>query len=161
MKTTVYFSNNQKDKKITPELKKLVKSAIASTLKAENFDYDAEVSVSFVDNDEIHALNRDYRGVDRPTDVLSFPMLDGDDMTGDTDIYKGSVVLGDIIISVPKAMEQAREFGHSDEREICFLAVHSTLHLLGYDHVTSDEDEKHMISRQEEVLSSMGLKRGE
>ena len=159
MKLKVYFSNAQKAVKITPEIKALLRKAIKTALEYENFGRDAEVSVSFVTNDEIHELNRDYRGVDRPTDVLSFPMLDGDADDGDIDIDMGSVVLGDIIISAEKAVSQAAAYGHSIERELAFLAVHSTLHLLGYDHETSPEDEKDMFERQEKILTLAGIPR--
>lgn len=160
MKLKVYFSNAQKAVKITAEIKKLLRKAIVTALEYEKFPSDAEVSVSFVTNDEIHELNRAYRGVDRPTDVLSFPMLDGDADEGDIDIDSDSVVLGDIIISAEKAVEQAESYGHSVERELSFLAVHSTLHLLGYDHETSPEDEKDMFRRQEEILTLAGVPRG-
>ena len=160
MKLTVYFSSSQKTIKITPELKKLLKGAIKTALEFEDFKKDAEVSLSFVTNEEIHQLNRDYRGVDRPTDVLSFPMIDGDADEGDIDIHSDSVVLGDIIISAEKAVEQAAAYGHSIERELAFLAVHSTLHLLGYDHETSPEDEKDMFDRQEKILTLAGIPRG-
>lgn len=160
MKLKIYFSNAQKAVKITAEIKKLLRKAIGTALDYEKFPRDAEVSVSFVTNDEIHELNRDYRGVDRPTDVLSFPMLDGDADEGDIDIDSDSVVLGDIIISAEKAVEQAESYGHSVERELSFLAVHSTLHLLGYDHETSPEDEKDMFRRQEEILTLAGVPRG-
>ena len=159
MKLKVYFSNAQKAIKITPEIKKLLRKAIKTALEYENFGRDAEVSLSFVTNDEIHELNRDYRGIDRPTDVLSFPMIDGDADEGDIDICADSVVLGDIIISAEKAVEQAASYGHSIERELAFLAVHSTLHLLGYDHETSPEDEKDMFDRQEKILTLAGIPR--
>ena len=159
MKLKVYFSNAQKAVAITPEIKKLLRKAIKTALEYENFGRDAEVSLSFVTNDEIHELNRDYRGVDRPTDVLSFPMLDGDADEGDVDIGADSVVLGDIIISAEKAVSQAASYGHSIERELAFLAVHSTLHLLGYDHETSPEDEKDMFERQEKILTLAGIPR--
>lgn len=160
MKLKVFFSNAQKAVAITPEIKKLLRKAIKTALEYEDFGRDAEVSVSFVNNDEIHELNRDYRGVDRPTDVLSFPMLDGDADEGDVDIGADSVVLGDIIISAEKAAEQAAAYGHSVERELAFLAVHSTLHLLGYDHEHSKEEEKDMFERQEKILTLAGVPRG-
>ena len=159
MKLKVYFSNAQKAVKITAEIKKLLRKAIKTALEYEKFSSDAEVSVSFVTNDEIHELNRAYRGVDRPTDVLSFPMLDGDADEGDVDIDSDSVVLGDIIISAEKAVEQAAAYGHSVERELAFLAVHSTLHLLGYDHERSEEEEKDMFERQEKILIAAGIPR--
>lgn len=159
MKVTVYFSNNQKAVKITPELKKLLKKAVVTALEYENFGRDAELSLSFVTNEEIRELNSEYRGVDRPTDVLSFPMIDGDADEGDIDMYSGAVVLGDIIISAEKAVEQAEAYGHSVERELAFLAVHSVLHLLGYDHERSPEEEKDMFERQEKILSAAGITR--
>jgi len=107
------------------------------------------VSITFTDNESIRELNREYRDIDRATDVLSFPMDDeGDD-----------VVLGDIVISLERAKEQAIEYGHSLEREISFLCVHSTLHLLGYDHETGEEDEKEMFMKQEEILKILGQNR--
>lgn len=126
-------------------------------------EVDGEVVVTLVNNERIHQLNRDYRGVDRPTDVLSFAMNEaGED---EMDIYIDESefddypnMLGDIIISLPKAQEQAEEYGHSLERELGFLAVHGFLHLLGYDHGT-EEEEKEMFSRQEEVLAKIGLTR--
>ncbi len=158
MKTKVYFSNEQKRYKIGVKTRYLVKKAIKATLRHENFEKNAEISVTFVNNRKIHQLNLEYRGKDRPTDVLSFPMWENG-FEGETDIASDAVTLGDIIISAEKAVEQAHEYGHSIFREVCFLAVHSTLHLLGYDHETSAEDEKYMNDTQEEVLSAMGLKR--
>ena len=160
MKTKIFFSNNQDKYEITPELKRLLAKAVHRTLKSESFPSDAEVSLSFVDNKEIHALNLEHRGIDRPTDVLSFPILDGDEDTGDVDMNFGAVLLGDIIISVERALEQAEEYGHSIERELAFLSVHSVLHLLGYDHEKSLDEEKTMFKKQEDVLVSIGLKRG-
>jgi len=160
MKTKIFFSNNQDKYEITPELKRLLAKAVHRTLKTESFGSDAEVSLSFVDNEEIHALNLEHRGIDRPTDVLSFPILDGDEGAGDVDMNIGAVLLGDIIISVERALEQAEEYGHSIERELAFLSVHSVLHLLGYDHERSLDEEKTMFKKQEDVLVSIGLKRG-
>ena len=158
MKTTVYFTDNQKRYKIGFKTKRLIKKAIKLTLKHEEFAQNAEISVTFVNNKSIHKLNLEYRGKDRPTDVLSFPMWE-DGFYGEVDIATNAIMLGDIVISTEKAVEQAAEYGHSIFREICFLAVHSTLHLLGYDHETSEEDELYMNLTQEAVLSSMGLKR--
>ena len=126
----------------------LVRSAILATLESEGFNKDAEVSVSFTDNEGIQAINRLYREIDAPTDVLSFPMLDFDDMDNTS--------IGDIVISLERAEEQANEFGHSFEREVAFLTVHSTLHLLGYDHI-NEVDEKDMRARQREIMKKMGL----
>ena len=156
-KTKVLFSNSQKLYKITPQLRALIKRCCEQTLTFEDIDDNAQVSVTFVDNEEIHALNKEYRNVDRPTDVLSFPL--GDENGFDVDNSSNAILLGDIVISVEKAILQAKEYGHSTEREIAFLTVHSMLHLLGYDHETSDQDEKDMFARQEEILSQLGITR--
>jgi probable rRNA maturation factor len=126
-------------------------------------EVDGEVVVTLVTNERIHELNREYRGVDRPTDVLSFAMNEAGEEEMDIYIDESEIdeypnMLGDIVISLPKAKEQAEEYGHSLERELGFLAVHGFLHLLGYDHGTVEE-EKEMFSRQEEVLEKIGLKR--
>ncbi|AQR77371.1 rRNA maturation RNase YbeY [Paenibacillus larvae] len=132
---------------------------------------DGEVTLTFVNNDMIHELNRQYRGIDRPTDVLSFAMQEmGEDELiisyGELDedgieaVLEDKIVepLGDIIISIPKTIEQAEEYGHSFERELGFLFVHGFLHLVGYDHQTEDEEKK-MFAKQELILSQAGLLR--
>ena len=154
-KATVLIKNDQKKIKMTPDLRKLVKRAVLAVLDFEDFGRRAEVSVTFTDNEGIHALNREYRNVDRPTDVLSFPLSDGEDYDTDGD----AVLLGDIVISLERAQTQAEEYGHSFEREVAFLTVHSMLHLLGYDHETSPEDERDMFARQDEILISAGMTR--
>lgn len=159
MKLKIYYANEQKIVKIPLSLRSLINRVVKATLENENFKKDAEVSVSFVNNETIHKLNLEYRGKDKPTDVLSFPMTDVDEEEDDIDLSTGAVMLGDIIISAEKAMEQANEYGHGIEREICFLAVHSTLHLLGYDHETSEDDEKYMNQTQESILQKIGLTR--
>ena len=116
--------------------------------------------MTLTDNVGIHELNRDFRGIDRPTDVLSFPLFEGEMPSSETeDGEKHKLPLGDIVISTEKAMEQAEEYGHSIEREIAFLCVHSVLHLLGYDHERSEDEEKDMFRRQEEILDACGFKR--
>ena len=154
-KATVLIKNDQKKIKMTPDLRRLVKRAVLAVLDFEDFGRWAEVSVTFTDNEGIHALNREYRNVDRPTDVLSFPLSDGEDYDTDGD----AVLLGDIVISLERAQTQAEEYGHSFEREVAFLTVHSMLHLLGYDHETSPEDERDMFARQDEILISAGMTR--
>ena len=114
--------------------------------------------MSFVDDDAIHALNRAFRDKDSATDVLSFPMVE-DDEAFDCDEAQDTVVLGDIVISMEHAAAQAEQYGHSLQRELAFLAVHSTLHLLGYDHERSPKEEKDMFARQEAILRGMGLER--
>ena len=122
------------------------------------FIRDCDISVTVTDNIHIHELNREYRGVDRPTDVLSFPMYSftDDDMPEEG---PAPVVLGDIVISAERAKEQAAEYGHSFQREISFLTVHSVLHLLGYDHEVSDEAEKEMFSLQDKIMDRLGILR--
>lgn len=154
-KATVLIKNDQKKIKMTPDLRRLVKRAVLAVLDFEDFGRRAEVSVTFTDNEGIHALNREYRNVDRPTDVLSFPLSDGEDYDTDGD----AVLLGDIVISLERAQTQAEKYGHSFEREVAFLTVHSMLHLLGYDHETSPEDERNMFARQDEILISAGMTR--
>ncbi len=154
MKTYVYFGGKIK---ADAQIKNLIRKAIRTTLHSEKFPDDAEVSVTLTDNEEIHILNRQYRGVDRPTDVLSFPMAEDDENIGDFDMDKAAVLLGDIVISVEKIEEQANEYMHSFERELAYLTIHSTLHLLGYDHVNSREEEKEMTQKQDKIIESMGL----
>ena len=151
MRNRIYFTNTQKDIKITPAHRGLVTRAVNATLKAEEFKRGAEVSVTMVDMEEIHALNLEQRGVDRPTDVLSFPIFDED--FDDEEL----AVLGDIVLCPEKALQQANELGHSFERELAFLTVHSTLHLLGYDHETSEEDDRIMRQKQTNIVNSLGL----
>lgn len=154
MKTYVYFGGKVKADAAT---KNLIRKAVRTTLRSEKFPDDVEVSVTLTDNEEIHELNREYRGVDRPTDVLSFPMAEDDDNIGDFDMDKGAVLLGDIVISVEKIEEQAKEYKHSFERELAYLTIHSTLHLLGYDHVNDERSEKEMTEKQDKIIESMGL----
>ncbi len=149
MNITFYITNEQDKVQFKEEYESLIKNAVSETLKYEMFDRDCEISVTFTDNESIRELNREYRDIDRETDVLSFPMDDEGE----------SVVLGDVVISLEKARAQAEEYGHSIEREISFLCVHSVLHLLGYDHETSDEDEKEMFKKQDEVLCLIGQTR--
>lgn len=133
----------------------LLEQAIKEGINRAGGSEEAEVSLMLVDNQRIHELNRDYRGVDRPTDVLSFALKDE---TDEPDSEFEDEMLGDIIISVERAREQAEEYGHSFEREIVYLAVHGTLHLLGYNH--EEENEKlEMRGKEEEVMTTLGLER--
>lgn len=154
MSLRIYFSNEQERIKVTYALKILIRSAIVKTLELENFGQNAQVSVTFTDNEGIHEINRKFRNIDRPTDVLSFPLL-GDDDLPDDKIF--AVPLGDIVLSLERAKEQAEEFGHSFEREVAFLTAHSTLHLLGYDHETSEDDECQMRAKQNKIMEALGL----
>ncbi|VYU13490.1 rRNA maturation RNase YbeY [Peptoniphilus gorbachii] len=146
----VYYDDRQDDIEITEEIKNLIEKSIAAVLKVENLDENVEVSVSFVGDDEIRDLNRDYRGVDKSTDVLSFPM--------DDEFIIGSRILGDVIINTRRVMEQAEELGHSNERELSYLTVHSILHLLGYDHM-EDEDKKEMREREKLAMKELSIYR--
>ena len=159
MKLKLYFTNEQDKVKISFKIRSLIKKAVKETLTEEKFEYPAEISVSFVDNQKIHELNREYREKDRPTDVLSFPMWEKEELSDGSALDGHAVTLGDIIISAEKAQAQAEEYGHSIEREITFLSVHSTLHLLGYDHEVSADDEAYMNKKQEDVLVKIGLPR--
>lgn len=118
----------------------------------------AELSITFVDNDRIQEINREYRGKDMPTDVISFALEEMGEGEMEYDMGNTPRMLGDIIISIPRAKEQAADYGHSFERELGFLAVHGFLHLLGYDHMT-DEEEIVMVQRQKEILEGYGLHR--
>ena len=135
-----------------------MKRCCSETLYEEGYTGDFEVSLTFTDNEGIREINRKYREIDRETDVLSFPMTDeGEDFTVDPET--GCFMLGDIVISLEKALTQAEEYGHSFKREVAFLAVHSMLHLLGYDHERSEEEEREMFGKQDIVLEAMGLTR--
>ena len=156
MNVKIYWANDQKAVKVGLSMRLLIKKAIKTTLIHEEFSHDAEISLTFVDNEGIRVLNRDYRGVDRETDVLSFPLMDfegGEEPPAD----EPAVSLGDIVLSLEKTAAQAEEFGHSFEREAAFLCVHSMLHLLGYDHINSEEEDAEMRRRQREILANMGL----
>lgn len=156
-KVKVIISNEQKKKSIPTGIRLLIRRCCHAVLEEEHFGYDAEVSVTFVDNDRIHQLNSEYRNVDRETDVLSFPL--GENGEYDTNFTTGAKLLGDIVISVEKAMEQAKAYNHSLQREIGFLTVHSMLHLLGYDHELGGIEEVRMREKEETVLTKIGLKR--
>lgn len=156
-KVKVSISNEQKAVTVPTGIRLLIRRCCNAVLQEENFDSNAEVSVSFVDNERIHELNKMHRNVDRPTDVLSFPL--GEDGVYDTNLSTGAKLLGDIVISVEKAMEQAELYNHSLQREIGFLTVHSMLHLLGYDHENGGIEEVHMREKEETVLTKIGLKR--
>ena len=155
---------NQQDKiEITDELFDKIKLSIERSLEYEDFTDDTEISLTFVDNESIRELNLESRGKDSATDVLSFPMLETDEdgtlIIYDEDIIDGRVILGDIVISAERAVAQAEEYGHSITREMCFLAVHSVLHLLGYDHERSEEEEKLQFKKQEEILTLLNITR--
>ena len=129
------------------------------SLKYENFDPNCEISLSFVTNSEIHKINKQFRNIDRETDVLSFPQLTFEEGEIPEKNENGEIILGDIIISVEKAKAQAEEYGHSAARECGFLTTHSVLHLLGYDHERGEDDTARMRRREKEYLEAIGLTR--
>lgn len=144
----VFLDDRQFKVKVDEKILDLLVIVIKESLKIENLDENYEVSISFVDNDEIKILNREYRGIDMETDVLSFPI--------DEEFLVPMPLLGDIIISVEKALEQSKEYGHSLERELSYLTCHSMLHLLGYDHIEDDE-KKLMRDREKIIMKNLGL----
>ena len=148
----VLFENNTKEEVNY----KLIENVISEALKYEGVSDNTEISVTIVDNEEIRKINNKFRNIDRATDVLSFPLIDFDNEDLPNDGSK--IYLGDIIISIERAKEQANEYGHSLDREVGFLTAHSMLHFLGYDHMVPEE-EKVMFAKQEEILSNLGLKR--
>ena len=154
-KIRVVIDNKQKNVKIPTGLRMLVRRCCNAVLRMENFPGPAEISVTFVNNEQIHELNRQYRDKDMPTDVLSFPM--GENGEYDVNHDTGAKILGDNVISMEKAVEQAQRYGHSLEREVGYLTAHSMLHLLGYDHETSGLDRVRMREKEEQVMSQLGL----
>jgi len=155
--TEIFFESEQEIIKDTDEIEELIRYSVEGALEYLEFPNPNQVSVTLVDNVRIHELNREYRNVDRPTDVLSFPMYSfvGEDMPSEGEM----TLLGDIVISVERAEKQAKEYGHSLRREISFLTVHSVLHLLGYDHELSEEDEREMFSIQDKIMEKLGISR--
>ena len=153
-KIRVIISNSQKEVKIPTGLRMLVRRCCNAVLRMENFQGAAEVSVTFANNEQIHEPNKMHRNVDAPTDVLSFPM--GEDGKYDIDPATNAKILGDIVISMEKAVEQAERFGHTLQREVGYLTAHSMLHLLGYDHEEPLE-KVHMREKEELVMTQLGL----
>ena len=153
MKNKIYITNDQSVIRVTPKMKALIKRAVNASLDYEDFERPCEISVTLTDNKTIHGINKEHRGVDRPTDVLSFPIFDDEFDNGEL------CVLGDIVLSLEKAASQAEEYGHSFERELAFLCVHSMLHLLGYDHEEGAAEESEMFEKQEQILTLMGISR--
>lgn len=154
---TVLLENRQKHITVDDEMKSIAQRTVDAVFEKEDFPYGYEVSITLVDNATIAALNKEYRGVDAATDVLSFAMMEGEEFL---DLNEdGEAIMGDIIISMEKVLEQAKEYGHSIEREFAFLVVHGTLHLLGYTH-GGQQDTIRMRQREEEILEGLGLTRG-
>lgn len=166
----LYIDDRQEKIKPTEELIDKIKATIDFALKEEGVKVPYQISLLFVDNEEIRKINRENRSIDRETDVLSFPMLDYEkdkvykDMYLDYDFDEtfmdgDELVLGDIVLSLEKALEQSKEYNHSFEREVSYLVVHSVLHLLGYDHM-EEEEKKIMRNEEEKILSKMNIVRG-
>lgn len=155
MKVKVNITDNVKNKRIDSATKALVKKACRQTLLYENFGFDAEINVTFTNDEEIKKINRQFRDIDKATDVLSFPL--GENGVYDINPETGAKMLGDVVISADHAENQAYIYGHGTDREYAFLTVHSVLHLLGYDHVNSKAEEKKMRQKQRDVLEKMGL----
>ncbi len=153
----VFITDEQKAIPLPRGTKLLVRRCCKAVLAEEKMDGKAEISVTFVDNDAIQELNKTHRKIDRETDVLSFPL--GENGEYDINPSNGAKLLGDIVISAEKAVEQAKLYNHSLQREIGFLTVHSMLHLLGYDHELGGMEEVRMREKEEKVLTKLGLKR--
>lgn len=156
-KVKVLISNNQNNVKIPSGIRLLIRRCCHAVLETENFPGDAEISVSFISNDEIRKLNKQYRNKDAATDVLSFPL--GENGVYDINQETGAYMLGDIVISAERAFEQAKMYGHTIRREIGFLTVHSMLHLLGYDHEQGGLEARCMREKEESVLNKLGISR--
>ena len=156
-KVKVIITDQQKSFKLPSGIRLLVRRACSAVLTTEGFEDFAEVNVTFVDDEEIKRLNTALRNIEKSTDVLSFPL--GENGVYDVNPENGAKMLGDIVISVDHAVQQAELYGHSLQREIAFLTVHSMLHLLGYDHVDSKLEEMKMREKQELVLTKLGLVR--
>lgn len=157
-KIKVVIDNKQKAVKIPTGVRMLIRRCCHAVLELEGFEGSAEVDVSLVDNEQIREINREHRNIDLPTDVLSFPL--GENGEYDANPESGAFMLGDIVISLERAHAQAEEYGHSFQREVGYLTVHSMLHLLGYDHVDGGLEAVRMREKEEAVMLSIGLPRG-
>jgi probable rRNA maturation factor len=161
---------NETDKELPFDIKEVADKVINEALDYENCPYEVTVDVLITDNEGIHEMNREHRGIDRPTDVLSFPNVDYESPADFSNIEdreedyfdpeSGELCLGDIVISIDKVFEQAKEYGHSPMREYAFLIAHSMLHLLGYDHMEPSEAAV-MEAKQEEILTRLGITRND
>lgn len=157
MSHKVYITNKQKAVKVPSGMRILIRRSCHAVLEAEHFEGPAEISVTFVDNEEIRRLNAQHRGKDQATDVLSFPL--GENGAYDVNPETGAALLGDIVISMERAVEQAELYGHSLQREVAFLTVHSMFHLLGYDHEAGGLEAVRMREKEEAALIQLGLPR--
>lgn len=155
----VIYANEQDKFEISDEMTNRIEQCVSEVLKAHSVEEETEISVLFTDNEGIREINKEMRDIDKETDVLSFPQYEFEEL-GVIEKQDGYpvIVLGDIVLSLEKADEQAKEYGHSFEREVGYLCVHSMLHLLGYDHMI-DEDKTIMRAKEEEILTEIGLTR--
>lgn len=158
-KVKVIIENRQKTVKVPSGIRLLMRRCCNAVLTLENFEDPAEVNIIMVDNEQIREINRQHRNIDSVTDVLSFPL--GENGQYDTNPETGNKMLGEIILSIERAGEQAHTYGHSLQREVGYLVVHSMLHLLGYDHVGGGLEAVQMREKEETVMTMMGLPRGE
>lgn len=156
-KVKVIIENKQKSVKIPTGVRMLIRRCCHAVLQTEQFEGSAEVDVSLVDNEEIRLINREHRKIDAVTDVLSFPL--GENGVYDLNPKTGAYMLGDIVLSIERAGEQAKEFGHTFQREVGYLTVHSMLHLLGYDHVNGGMEALQMREKEEIIMNMIGLAR--
>lgn len=156
-KVKVTIQNQQKAVAIPTGMRLLIRRSCAAVLENQNFENAAEVTVTFVDDERIHELNKKFRNVDKSTDVLSFPL--GENGEYDLNPETNALQLGDIVISVEHAMKQSVEYGHSFEREMSYLTVHSMLHLLGFDHVNGGMEAVRMRDTEETVMTALGITR--
>ncbi|EES51369.1 rRNA maturation RNase YbeY [Clostridium botulinum] len=165
----IYVDNRQEKMEVSDEFTNHLEKVIEFALKEEDVNIPSEISLLFVDNEEIREINNETRNIDRATDVLSFPMLDYPDKKVFKEVYTENdfseadfdgddLVLGDIVLSLERALEQSKEYNHSYEREASYLVVHSVLHLLGYDHM-EEEDKVKMRKREEEILTALDIRR--
>ena len=165
----LYTDNRQNKIEVNEEIINIINEVCEKALKAEEVNIPYQISLLFVDNEEIKDINRETRGIDKATDVLSFPMLDYPKNNVFKEVYKETkfneiyldgeeLVLGDMVLSLERAKEQSIEYNHSFNREVCYLVVHSILHLLGYDHM-EDEEKKRMRKREEEILGDLNITR--
>ncbi len=165
----IYIDNRQCKVQVNEEVESVIEEVVQYTLSEEKVNLEYEISIIFVDNEEIREINMDTREIDKVTDVLSFPMLDYPNGQVFKDVYskenlapsdfnEGVLILGDMAISIERALEQSIEYGHSFKREVCYLVVHSVLHLLGYDHM-EEKDKVKMREREEYILKNFDIKR--
>lgn len=165
----LYTENRQNKIEVTNEFIEKISEICDFALKEEEMNLEYQISLLFVDNEEIREINNETRNIDKETDVLSFPMLDFEDKKVYKEMYLNfefdetfkdgnELILGDMVLSLEKALEQSKDYGHSFEREVSYLVVHSILHLLGYDHMV-DDDKKKMRKREEEILNKLSITR--